>query len=71
MATTRLRRFGPRLTISLTGDDYDGLQLLASKREVSVSWVVRRAVQEYLDRYVAEQRVRPQRAIPRRARHSN
>jgi len=43
-----LKKFGPRLTISLTTGDYDALNSLAQKDEVSVSWVVRRAVEEYL-----------------------
>ena len=46
----RSRKFGPRLTVSLTGDDYDALTALADKDEVSISWVVRRAIQEYLRR---------------------
>lgn len=44
----KLRKFGPRLTVSLTGRDYDALSVLAEKDEVSVSWVVRRAIDEYL-----------------------
>ncbi|SEG32298.1 ribbon-helix-helix domain-containing protein [Jhaorihella thermophila] len=42
------RKFGPRLTVSLTGSDYDALSILAEKGEVSVSWVIRRAIEEYL-----------------------
>lgn len=45
----KLRKFGPRLTVSLTGRDYDALSALAEKDDVSVSWVVRRAIDEYLD----------------------
>lgn len=51
MATTRYRRFGPRLTVSLSGDNYDRLQALADKGEVSISWVVRRAIEDYLHRH--------------------
>lgn len=51
MATTRYRRFGPRLTISLSGGDYDRLQALADEGEVSISWVVRRAIEDYLHRH--------------------
>lgn len=43
------KKFGPRLTVSLTGKDYDDLSALAEKDEVSVSWVVRRAIDEYLE----------------------
>lgn len=42
------KKFGPRLTVSLTASNYDALNTLAQKDEVSVSWVVRRAVEEYL-----------------------
>ena len=46
--TIRPRKFGPRLTVSLTSNDYDALNALADRDEVSVSWVVRRAIEEYL-----------------------
>jgi hypothetical protein len=45
------RKFGPRLTVSLTGSDYDALSALAEKDDVSVSWVVRRAIDEYLNNH--------------------
>lgn len=45
------RKFGPRLTVSVTGRDYDALSALAEKDDVSVSWVVRRAIDEYLDNH--------------------
>jgi hypothetical protein len=41
-------KFGPRLTISLTGSDYATLNAHAAKDQVSASWVVRRAINEYL-----------------------
>ena len=47
----KVRKFGPRLTVSLTGQDYDDLSALADKDDVSVSWVVRRAIDEYLDHH--------------------
>ena len=48
--TTRakVRKFGPRLSVSLTGRDYEALSALAEKDEVSVAWVVRRAIERYL-----------------------
>ncbi len=46
------KKFGPRLTVSLTAGDYDALNALAQKDEVSVSWVVRRAVERYLHGFV-------------------
>ena len=45
------RKFGPRLTVSLTNDYYDTLNALAEKDEVSLSWVVRRAIDEYLRKH--------------------
>ena len=47
----KIRKFGPRLTVSLTAGDYDALSALAEKDEVSVSWVVRRAIEEYLENH--------------------
>lgn len=41
-------KFGPRLTVSLTGRDYATLNALAEKEQVSASWVVRRAINEFL-----------------------
>ena len=56
----RSRKFGPRLTVSLTGDDYDALTVLADKDEVSVSWVIRRAI----DQYLRKRRPEIKRALP-------
>lgn len=42
------KKFGPRLTVSLTRRDYDALSTLADKEEHSVSWIVRRAIEKYL-----------------------
>jgi hypothetical protein len=51
--SARYRRFGPRLTISLAAADYDRLNALAAEGEVSVSWVVRRAIEGYLAQHPA------------------
>ena len=69
------KKFGPRLTVSLTASDYDALNALAQKDEVSVSWVVRRAVEKYLRNHRQEseptlpQRVlrKPERPVAGRA----
>lgn len=45
------RKFEPRLTVSLTHSNYDTLNELAEKDDVSVSWVVRRAIDEYLRKH--------------------
>jgi len=50
----KVKKFGPRLTVSLTGNDYDALSALAEKDDVSVSWVVRRAIDEYLHNHFHE-----------------
>jgi hypothetical protein len=42
------KKFETRLTVSLTGQDYEALTTLAGKDDVSASWLVRRAVGEYL-----------------------
>ncbi|XOZ32176.1 ribbon-helix-helix protein, CopG family [Halomonadaceae bacterium KBTZ08] len=49
--TGRVKKFGPRLTVSLTAQGYDDLSALADKDDVSVSWVVRRAIDEYLSNH--------------------
>lgn len=48
------RKFGPRVTVSLTGKDYDILNALADKDDASLSWVVRRAIDEYLHNHRRE-----------------
>lgn len=55
----RSKKLGPRVTVSVTPGDYDTLNTLAEKDDVSVSWVVRRAIQEYL------RHQRPARAVRR------
>ncbi|MFN4282396.1 MAG: ribbon-helix-helix domain-containing protein [Alphaproteobacteria bacterium] len=47
----RSRKLGPRVTVSVTRGDYDILNALADQEDVSVSWVIRRAIHEYLRRH--------------------
>jgi hypothetical protein len=47
----RQKKLGPRITVSVTPGDYDTLNTLANQDDVSVSWVVRRAIQGYLRRH--------------------
>jgi predicted transcriptional regulator len=55
------------MTISLAGDNYDRLHVLATKDEVSVSWVVRRAIEEYLQNHPQpRERVHSSRSVHRR-----
>ena len=39
-----------RITVSLTGSDYTRLAGLAERYDVSLSWLARQAITEYLDR---------------------
>ena len=50
----RSKKFGPRLTVSLTGSDYETLNALAEKDDASLSWVMRRAIDEYLRKHRSE-----------------
>lgn len=45
------KKLGPRVTVSVTPGDYSTLCALADHDDVSVSWVVRRAIQEFLQRH--------------------
>lgn len=53
--STKSRKFGPRLTVSLTTTDHERLNAIAEEQGASVSWVLRRAIEDYLskipDRY--------------------
>lgn len=61
--TGRTRKFGPRLTVSLTEDDLVALAALADQDEVSISWVVRRAIEEYLRTHSADMQGMAQESI--------
>lgn len=50
----KLGTFVLRLTVSLTGSDYDTLNALAEMQDVSVSWAVRRAIEEYVRKHQKE-----------------
>ena len=58
----RLKKLGPRVTVSVTVGDYNALSALADEGDVSVSWVVRRAIQEYLEHHQSRGLIR--RAAP-------
>ena len=40
-----------RITVSLAGADYASLSALAERYDVSLSWIVRKAVSEYLEHH--------------------
>ena len=40
-----------RITVSLTQEEYSELEAVANANDVSLSWVTRRAINEYLGKY--------------------
>jgi predicted transcriptional regulator len=48
-STTR-QKPSVRTTVSVPKDDYVELEAMAERQKVSVAWIVRRAVEEYLER---------------------
>ncbi|MCB0133768.1 MAG: ribbon-helix-helix protein, CopG family [Caldilineaceae bacterium] len=49
MAARTAKKKSIRTTVSLPAEDYDELERIAEKKKVSVAWVVREAVDRYLD----------------------
>ncbi len=47
---TERPRKSTRLTVSLEEQDYDALNGIALDRDVSLSWVVRQAVKQFIER---------------------
>ena len=45
----KIKRFGPRITISLDEETYQELNKIAGSHRVSVSWLARYAIDEFLD----------------------
>lgn len=43
-----------RVTLTVDPEDYAALEGLADRSDVSISWLVRRAVREFLERRAAE-----------------
>jgi len=54
-----------RTTVSLSQDQYKQLQTLAEANGLSVAWVVRQAVGEFLDKIAKDQQYSPLAAKPR------
>jgi len=48
-----------RVTLTLDPDDYAAIDQLAHRSELSSSWLIRRAVREFLERHTADERVQP------------
>jgi len=45
---------GPRITVSLPEGDYTELMAMAEHHDVSLSWLARQAITEFIDRYKNE-----------------
>ncbi len=58
-----------RTTVSLSQEQYKQLQALADANSLSVAWVVRQAVGEFLDKVAKEQQYNPL-ALKPSAQHS-
>lgn len=50
MARPKSEKQATRLTVSLDAEDYAKICNLANENDVSAAWVIRRAIQSYLDR---------------------
>jgi predicted transcriptional regulator len=48
-----------RVTLTLDPDDYAAIDQLAQRSQVSSSWLIRRAVREFLERHAVDERVSP------------
>ena len=54
---TERPRKSTRLTVSLEEQDYDALNGIALNRDVSLSWVVRQAVKQFIEREHADKEI--------------
>lgn len=50
-----------RVTLTVDPDDYHAMEVLARRSDVSASWLVRRAMREFLERHTVD-RIDPTRA---------
>jgi predicted transcriptional regulator len=50
MANRKKEKTLTRITISVDPDDYASMELLAENSRVSTSWLIRRAMREFLER---------------------
>ena len=46
---------GQRITVSLSNSDHAALSTLADRCDVSLSWITRKAITEFLERYSNEE----------------
>lgn len=54
-----------RVTVTVDPDDYEALDQLARRSDVSASWLIRRSMREFLERHSEDRRieVRPGREV--------
>lgn len=48
-----------RVTLTLDPDDYAAIDQLAHRSDLSSSWLIRRAVREFLERHTADEPLKP------------
>lgn len=54
MGKKRSRKFEVRVTVGFSVDDHEKLNEIADREAVSISWVVRKAVSDYLGQEFAQ-----------------
>lgn len=59
MVTRSREKVLKRVTLTLDPDDYSTINALAERSEVSASWLIRRAVREFLERHKGDASVSP------------
>ena len=59
MVSRKREKVLKRVTLTLDPDDYASIDHLARRSEVSASWLIRRAVREFLEHHESDQRVTP------------
>ena len=68
MRARRGKKLATRVTVSVDERDYDELSVLAEQHRVSLAWLVRYAVGDFLERYRQDQLVLPLELTSRRQR---
>lgn len=69
MPSARKRHIGdsdPRITVSLSQRDHDAMSALAKQLDVSLSWLVRRATADFLQRHASGELQLPLHLIQKR-----
>ncbi len=45
-----------RVTLTVDPDDYDAINEMAKRSDLSASWLIRRSMREFLEKYIGEDR---------------